>query len=359
MWFLGRFRRRAEPSRAHRLILAGTAPRGLHVRGGIQLSRRAELVRLPPGLMADDLLANECPNLELLPPGVRATRISLQGCARLRAIGAGICCQELNLRRTAIDMLPCDLQAWSSIDLQRCTRLRWLPKGLQTRRLILRGCTELDSLPERLHVAFLDISDCTQLTEIPAGAAEGLHRLVARNCSRLCRLPANLNVTHLDVSGCERLSELPEGIGIKSALELAGTAITSLPASLSSVWLYWRGVPVDRRIAFAPETITAQEILHERNVTTRRVLLERMGLTRFIAEAHGEQLDADEDRGGPRLLVRIPFDGEDDLVCVIVRCPSTGQQYVLRVPPQMRTCRQAIAWTARVDVEQYHPLVET
>jgi hypothetical protein len=359
MWFLDRLRRRTEPLRAQRWILAGNAPRGLHVRGGLDLSKNSELVRLPAGLAADRIVADECPNLKLLPPDIRATQISLQGCTRLRAIGAGIRCRELYLRRTAIDMLPCDLQAWSVIDLQRCTRLRSLPEGLQTGRLILRGCTELESLPERLHVAFLDISDCPQLMEIPAGAAEGMRRLVARNCSRLCRLPANLNVTHLDVSGCERLGELPEEVRISSALDLAGTAITSLPASLSSVWLYWRGVPIDRRTAFSPETITAQEILHERNLAMRRVLLERMGLRRFIAEAQGEQLDADEDRGGPRLLVRIPLDGEDDLVCVIVRCPSTGQQYVLRVPPQMRTCRQAIAWTAGVDVEQYQPLVET
>src|SRR5215469_9869720 len=121
MSFLDRFRRHVEPLRAQRWILAGTAPRGLHVRGGIFLSRSAELVRLPAGLVADDLMANECPNLELLPPGIRATQISLQGCTRLRAIGADIRCQELNLRRTAIDMLPCDLQARSSIDLQRCT----------------------------------------------------------------------------------------------------------------------------------------------------------------------------------------------------------------------------------------------
>ncbi|MGH7138595.1 MAG: DUF6745 domain-containing protein [Pirellulales bacterium] len=156
------------------------------------------------------------------------------------------------------------------------------------------------------------------------------------------------------------MTELSEGIRVTSALDLASTAITSLPASLSAVWLYWRGVPIDQRIAFSPETISAKEILRERNVSMRRVLLERMGLNRFIAETHGEELDADRDAGGARRLLRIPFDGEDAMVCVLVHCPSTGQQYVLRVPPDMRTCRQAIAWTAGFDdVEQYRPFVET
>lgn len=360
MWFFARFRRTVEPSLAKRLILQGNAPRGLRVSGSLELSRTAELSRLPIGLVADQLVANGCPRLEILPPGVEATRISLQGCTRLRALGAGVRCQELYLRRTPIETLPCDLQASLVVDLERCTKLRSLPEGLRTVNLVLRGCASLEWLPDTMRVRSLDISDCVRLTEISDRAAAGLHRLVARNCSRLSRLPANLNVSHLDVSGCEQLAGLSDGTRVTSALDFAGTAITSLPASLSSVWLYWRGVPIDRRIAFSPETITSHEILRERNIAMRRVLLERMGLTRFFADTHGEELDADEDAGGPRRLLRIPFDGEDDLVCVVVRCPSTGQQYVLRVPPQTRTCRQAIAWTAGFeDAEQYRPLVET
>ena len=39
---------------------------------------------------------------------------------------------------------------------------------------------------------------------------------------------------------------------------------------------------------------------------------------------------------------------------------STGRQYALRVPPAMRTCRQAAAWTAGfTDPADYNPLVET
>lgn len=235
-----------------------------------------------------------------------------------------------------------------------------MPEGLRVDNLLLRGCTSLESLPETLHARSLDISDCSRLSEIPEGAAAGLRRLTARNCARLAKLPANLRVTHLDISGCERLSEIPDGVRVASALDLAGTAVGSLPPSLSTVWLYWRGVPVDQRVAFSPETITAHETLRERNVAMRRVLLERMGLNRFIAETHGEELDADHDTGGKRRLLRIPLDGEDALVCVVVRCPSTGQQYVLRVPPHIRSCRQAVAWTAGFDdAELYRPLVET
>jgi hypothetical protein len=89
-------------------------------------------------------------------------------------------------------------------------------------------------------------------------------------------------------------------------------------------------------------------------------MLERVGLSRFIAHAQAEEVDVDHDAGGPRRLLRIPLDGEADLVCVVVLCPSTGRQYILRVPPRMQTCRQAIAWTAGFEnPEEYQPEAET
>jgi hypothetical protein len=124
--------------------------------------------------------------------------------------------------------------------------------------------------------------------------------------------------------------------------------------------LIWRGIPIDERIAFHPETITVEEILGQENIELRRVLLERMGYEAFVAQSEAEVLDRDMDAGGPRRLLRIPLPDEEPLVCVSVICPSTGRQYVIRVPPDMSTCRQAIAWTAGFDdPDAYRPLMET
>jgi hypothetical protein len=52
--------------------------------------------------------------------------------------------------------------------------------------------------------------------------------------------------------------------------------------------------------------------------------------------------------------------GDEDLLCVSVICPSTARQYVIRVPPTMLTCRQAVAWVAGFDnPDDYRPLIET
>src|SRR3982750_1359503 len=110
--------------------------------------------------------------------------------------------------------------------------------------------------------------------------------------------------------------------------------------------LRWRGVPVDQRVAFYPETITAEEILDETNAERRRVLLERMGYDTFLTHAKAEVLHQDRDSGGVRRLLRVEMAGGEPLVCVSVICPSTDRQYVIRVPPNMESCHQAVAWVA-------------
>jgi hypothetical protein len=116
---------------------------------------------------------------------------------------------------------------------------------------------------------------------------------------------------------------------------------------------------VEPRIAFHPETITAAEVLTEPNAELRRIKLERMGTERFFAEADATVLDVDRDAGGERRLLRVTFPGDEPLVCVSVCCPSTGRRYLLRVPPQVTTCHEAVAWTAGLEASAYKPEVET
>jgi hypothetical protein len=85
-----------------------------------------------------------------------------------------------------------------------------------------------------------------------------------------------------------------------------------------------------------------------------------MGYDAFLSEAAAQVLDQDVDPGGERRLLKVPLPRDEDLVCLAVYCPSTGRQYILRVPPTTRTCRHAAAWIAGFDdPDEYRPLVET
>jgi hypothetical protein len=164
----------------------------------------------------------------------------------------------------------------------------------------------------------------------------------------------------LNLAECTQLTELPDHLDVTSWIEIAGSGLQSRPASLADIQLHWTGVPIDDRIAFHPETITAEEILNEANVELRRVLLERMGFERAMKEITAEEIDCDADAGGVRRLLRIPIESDEPFVGLSVIDPSTGHHYMLRVPPWMETCRAAAAWVAGFDnPDDYFPLIET
>ena len=355
-----------------KLVLTDEASAHFERSGRLDLSDVDELVELPERLCISRLLLRGCTRLTRLPERLDVRFLSLADCTGITEFPRGLTCETLNLQRTNLHTLPVDLRVIYRLDLTDCRGLTHLPAGLRVGwldmprgtptggSLILRGCTALKFLPDGLDACLLDLRGCTSLLGWPDGAAGRVRRLIARGCSSLQFLPKWLNLTHLDVTDCRQLRTLPEGLRVSSEIEIANTSIGRLPSSLREVRLRWRGVPIDHRIAFQPETIRVQEILAESNAESRRVLLERFGLERFLTEANAEVLDEDRDIGGERKLLRVPMEGDEDLVCLLVHCPSTGGRYTLRVPPTMKTCRQAVAWTAGFDKpELYQPLIET
>ena len=195
--------------------------------------------------------------------------------------------------------------------------------------------SNLDWLPNGLHCASLNVSNCQHLRQIPEG----------------------LETRFLDISNCPNILELPENTIIYSVLEFAKSGLRGLPSNLR-VRLHWDGVPIDERTAFYPETISGQDVLRQDNLEVRRVMLERIGYERLMLEVGGLILDRDTDAGGDRKLIRIPLDDDEDIMIVAVFCPSTQHQYVLRVPPFMRSCRQAVAWMAGFENEHDYQTIE-
>lgn len=122
----------------------------------------------------------------------------------------------------------------------------------------------------------------------------------------------------------------------------------------------WNGVEITGQIAFHPETLEVREALTHPNAEVRRVMLGRIGPERLVAEAQPEVLDVDADAGGLRRLVRVEMPDDEPLVALQVRDPSTGREYLLRVPPTVASCKAAAAWIAGFDdPDDYHPVTET
>ena len=131
-------------------------------------------------------------------------------------------------------------------------------------------------------------------------------------------------------------------------------------------WGMWfiHGVRVTRQVVEAPETLTVDEILNERNATVRRVMIERFSTTRLLLQGHGSVIDTDVDQfGRPRVLSRLYLPDDEDLVMVQVTnttpdADGTHRDYYLRVPPTTSSCADAVAWSFGMTASEYAPAQE-
>jgi hypothetical protein len=309
-----------------------------------------------------DFIDNQ--HLKRLPKILRCTSLNISNCSNLLELPEVLECNDLIARNLNINSVQGQMKIKYRADFSGCTSLQTLPKNFKAGSLLLNDCTALEALPEGIDVYFLDISGCTQLTRFPTRGSIEVGHLIAKGCTRLLGLPTWLsNIAQLDLSGCERITRLPAGLRISSWLDLADSGLVEAGARMlpdNRTPLRWRGVQVNRRIVFAPETITAQEVLATSNTELRRVMLERMTHEKFLLEVNAEVLDQDRDTGGVRKLLRVNLEDDEALVAIWVICPSTDRNYVLRVPPTMKTCRQAAAWIAGFDnPNDYAPIKET
>jgi hypothetical protein len=118
------------------------------------------------------------------------------------------------------------------------------------------------------------------------------------------------------------------------------------------------GVRVPARIIERPESITHGEITSEKNAEIRRVMMERYGLDRYLADCGAKPIHADEYGE----LYRMP--GMTlPLVRVVNSTPEpdgTSNIYVLTAAREdCRTAHDAVASTFGLTADQYQPAVET
>ena len=123
---------------------------------------------------------------------------------------------------------------------------------------------------------------------------------------------------------------------------------------------YIHGVAMSSDVIECPECLTVERIEAERNAEVRRVMLELFGVARYIEENGLSPVSSDEFGS----LYRKPQNGDEDLVLVKVvnstpESDGTYKDYWLRVPPTMRTAREAVAWTFEETPEAYAPLAQS
>lgn len=134
---------------------------------------------------------------------------------------------------------------------------------------------------------------------------------------------------------------------------------------------FWHGLKIDNEwIIEEPDTITVWTIKREQNAEIRRVMIERYlgktpddgleGASRYIRDCGATEIDRD----AVGILWRKEFQDDEPLMMVevlnsTVEPHGSKKRYFLRVDPQKRTARQAIAWTFGMKAKDYYPEIET
>jgi hypothetical protein len=121
----------------------------------------------------------------------------------------------------------------------------------------------------------------------------------------------------------------------------------------------WHGVRVPAQVILAPETLTVAQIQAEENAEVRRVMIERMGWDKWLADTGATPVQYD--RFGS--LYRTEMDGAS--LGVVVVTNSTPEpdghykRYALLVPAEHETAHAAVASTFGLTAEQYRPALES
>ena len=120
-----------------------------------------------------------------------------------------------------------------------------------------------------------------------------------------------------------------------------------------------QSVRVSPQVILAPETLTTAQIQAETNAEVRRVMIERMGWDRWLAETGATPVQSD--RFGS--LYRTEMDGARLGVVVVTNStPETDghfKRYALLVPAEHETAHAAVASTFGLTAAQYQPALET
>ncbi len=156
---------------------------------------------------------------------------------------------------------------------------------------------------------------------------------------------------------------------------------------------YWHGVNVPAHVVDDPAKITVAEIDKETNAEVRRVMIERYGEARYLKDSGATEVGRD-DYG---ILLRKELPGDEPIVMVqllnstpepdgtltredaeatfgkvavanvLTYASSRGvdcteprfKTYMLRVPPDMQSAHQAVAWTFGKTTKTYCPLAQS
>ena len=126
---------------------------------------------------------------------------------------------------------------------------------------------------------------------------------------------------------------------------------------------YFDDVMVPSYYITDPDKLTIEDVLNNPNAEVRAVGVRVYGFERMLQEERLKVLEIEKETG----YMLLKWDGSDvdDAFCLVRVINSTPNPdgtrsiYYLTTPPDMKTVREAVAWTFYKDADEYVPAQET
>ena len=113
-------------------------------------------------------------------------------------------------------------------------------------------------------------------------------------------------------------------------------------------------------LAKPKHNLNGYDVINCWNQEVRKLILERLGFNTLITQLEAIIIHDD----GESTLIHIPKqilpkNQNEDIRLVRVKDTTSGLYYLLRVPNNIKSCKEAIAWTFSMYPEDYNPIIET
>jgi len=129
---------------------------------------------------------------------------------------------------------------------------------------------------------------------------------------------------------------------------------------------FMMGVAVSKQVFYAtPDELDPSEVLKTENMQLRAALMKKIGPERLLKKMPFVACDVDGENQLLKANVKKIFTLDNDsleqmrarnrldeqIAIVVLKCPSTGQLYYLRVPPRLKKVEHARQWLCGIDIE--------
>lgn len=184
--------------------------------------------------------------------------------------------------------------------------------------------------------------------------ATELGRSIGEDARRIYEITKWMPYKMVFKAGWAIILEQPKTISTDDTGRMHG--ITEWQDGTIEAW--WKGLKVPKHVYDGE--ITPGQFFSEQNIEMRRCMIERMGSTNLAKMLRLVEIDADRETNTVLMRTTEPDSMTSrHLQFVSVICPSTGRNYMLCVPPNIKRAREAVAWTFGETEQSYCPRVET